>query len=317
LGVNWQPEELAELRTAVIVNPVAASGRVGRQLDDIMQHVGRVLARHVLLLTQRPMHGRELVRRALEEGCERIVSVGGDGAHNEAVNGFFADGKLINPKACLSVLSYGTGSDLARTMGVPRGPRGIERLLEGRLHHCDIGRVEYAPTEGGAPALRYFINVADFGAGGDVVRRVNGPLKRLGGFAAFLCSVLTTVAVYKAPDMELIIDGQPLNGPVYNFLVANGQYYGGGMRAAPNADLDSGHFDAYVIGDVNRIEAVLNLPKLYRGNLLKRSDKVQFFQARRIEARASSQVLLNLDGEQPGSLPATVEVLPQALPVLF
>ena len=67
---------------------------------------------------------------------------------------------------------------------------------------------------------------------------------------------------------------------------------------------------------MGKTEAVVNLPKLYRGRLLRKPEKVRYFRASRVLADSSQEVLLNLDGEQPGRLPATIQLLPSVLNVV-
>lgn len=302
-------------RVAVVVNPRSGNGRTGKRWPAMGASLREAVGGYTLMLTEAPGHATELVRRALREGHDRIISVGGDGTHNEVVNGFFEDDSLINPEASLAIVPAGTGSDLARTLRMPWGVDALPYVVDGMYTRTDIGRVRYTTPEGDL-AVRYFINIADFGAGGEVVRRVNMTSKFFGGFLSFFWGVISTLVSYENPEIQLEIDGVELEGRINNVIVANGQYYGGGMHVAPHARLDSRAFDVYVIGDVGRAEAVINLPKLYRGRLLRKPDKVRYFRASRIVAESSQQVLLNVDGEQPGKLPITMQLLPSVLNVV-
>ena len=303
------------MQPLVVVNPAAANGRLSKHVDEIAAQLRKILGPYELLRTEYGGHATHLVATALQDGVEQIISVGGDGTHNEVANGFFAGKQLRNPDAILGILPYGTGTDLGRSLGIRRGKHALEILVKNSIRTIDVGCVTYGLPDGGE-AVRYFLNVADFGMGGEVVKRVNGASKFFGGFLSFLWGVLATLAVYPNPVIHIEIDGEPTEGFCSNVIVANGQYYGGGMHVAPEARLDSGVFEVYVIGDVGRIEAVLNLPKLYRGHLLKKADKVTYHIAHHVVARSKDRVLLNLDGEQPGQLPATFEILPRALPIL-
>ena len=302
-------------RIAVVVNPRSGNGRTGKRWPTMGASLREAVGGYTLMLTEAPGHATELVRQALREGHDRIISVGGDGTHNEVVNGFFEDESLINPEASLAIVPPGTGSDLARTLRMPWGVDALPYVVDGMYTRTDIGRVRYTTSEGDL-AVRYFINIADFGAGGEVVRRVNMTSKFFGGFLSFFWGVISTLISYENPEIQLEIDGVELEGRINNVIVANGQYYGGGMHVAPHARLDSRAFDVYVIGDVGRAEAVINLPKLYRGRLLRKPDKVRYFRASRIVAESSQQVLLNVDGEQPGKLPITIQLLPSVLNVV-
>lgn len=308
--------KVKERRTVVVLNPAAANGRLAGHVQDLSGPMKSVLGEYELLQTEYPGHATQLVRSALEQGFDCVVSVGGDGTHNEVVNGFMSGKQLVNPEAHLALIPFGTGTDFSRTLALPRGLRALRQLAHAHPLSVDVGCVTHG-LEGGGEAVRYFVNVADFGAGGEVVKRVNESSKFFGGFLSFLYGVVATLATYQNPWVRLTIDGRDIEGHINNVIVANGQFYGGGMHVAPEARLDSGRFEVYVIGTFGRFEALVNLPKLYRGHLLKRADKVDYYLATRVVARSAEQVLLNLDGEQPGRLPATFEILPKGLSLLI
>ena len=87
------------------------------------------------------------------------------------------------------------------------------------------------------------------------------------------------------------------------------------MKVAPHAEFDDGLLDCVILGDFGRLEAVLNTPRVYSGDHL-RLAKVQTLRGRTFKAESwltESDVLLELDGETPGRLPATFQVYPQAI----
>ncbi len=300
-------------KVAVIVNPRSANGRTGKAWPALEHRFRDVLPQFDVLTTDRPWHAAELTRQALRSGCDRIVSVGGDGTHHEVLNGFF-DGYLpINPAASLAIFPHGTGSDLARTLGVLNAANALSLLNGSYSMKVDVGRVTFTLPGGAAQEVRYFINVADFGMGGSVVECVNRGTKRLGPFLTFLTALLRTLATYRNPLIKLQIDGELLEQRTVNVIIANGKYYGGGIHVAREARMDSGSFEVYVLGDIGFWKAVFNLPKFYTGSYIDRTDLVRRYTAHRVVAHSDERVLLNLDGEQPGQLPAAVEVLPAAL----
>jgi diacylglycerol kinase family enzyme len=108
------------MRAAMIVNPASDGGRTARAWPEIARrardHGLEVDAR----LTEAPGHAAELVRAALGEGADLILTVGGDGTVSEAVNGFFADGQSVATSAELAVVMRGSGCDFARTFRIPK-----------------------------------------------------------------------------------------------------------------------------------------------------------------------------------------------------
>lgn len=110
-------------------------------------------------------------------------------------------------------------------------------------------------------------------------------------------------------------DDLEMEATVMNVAVANGQYHGGGMCVAPDAVLDDGLFHVTVIGDMTLPQVFLNLPKLYNGRI-KTIGQVFTRTALRVFAESEQMVLLDVDGEQPGRLPVTIEMVPGAVKMI-
>jgi diacylglycerol kinase family enzyme len=122
---------------------------------------------------------------------------------------------------------------------------------------------------------------------------------------------------YKNAPVRLLLDDTPArDGKIYNVAVANGRYFGGGMKVAPDASLDDGLFDVVTMGDMGMSDLLLRGLDIYSGKHLK-NPKVSLHRARRVEAQPldGAEVLLDVDGEQPGRLPATFELVSGVLQV--
>jgi diacylglycerol kinase (ATP) len=89
-------------------------------------------------------------------------------------------------------------------------------------------------------------------------------------------------------------------------------YAAGGMKIAPEARPDDGHFDAILIGDISKADFITTFPKIYRGTHTSHP-KVDVVSARTVVVEAVEPLPVVLDGEQPGTTPARFEVLPGAL----
>jgi len=300
-------------KAAVIVNPRSAHGRTGRRWPALRAAIESALPGAVFFTTEGPRHGTELTRQALRDGFNWIVSVGGDGTHFEVANGFFEDGQPLNPKAVMSILPHGTGSDLARTLGIPRNAwKALPYLHSGAVIQADLGRLTYTDAEG-AEGTVYFQNTCRIGMGGEVVDRVNRSSKVLGGFFTFFLATVRALLHYRDKPMRIKVDRIEVEQAVKEVIVAKGQYDGGGMHVAPNARLDNGVFDVYIIGRVGVLDALTSLHKLYLGRLRERPDVVKYFRARHLSFTSTEEVKINTDGEMPGVLPARIDLLPGAL----
>lgn len=301
------------MATHVIVNPMAANGKAGRLWPVCAEMLGQVLEGDFKVhFTQWAGHAVDLAREAAAQGCGLVVAAGGDGTVNEVVNGL-ADAL---PRTKLGIVSLGTGKDLVKTLGIPADLRqAVQVLTNGAVRRIDLGHASFV-DRGGRQVQRLFVNVGDVGFSGAVVQRVNRSSKAWGGFLSYLGGLVTTLLTYSNKLVHITIDGSLDEIAVVNaVVVANGQYFGGGMWVAPMAQIDDGLFEVAVIGDVGKLGVIGNVPKLYRGTLASHP-KVRYFRGKKVTVTSGDELLLDLDGEQPGRAPVTFEVLPQALACL-
>jgi len=300
-----------------IVNPVAGGGLAGRRWPRIQKQAHRLLTPFQSAFTRGPGDATHLARRALLEGADILVCVGGDGTLGEMVTGMMDGTGPLRPDALLGLISLGTGRDFIRTSRIPGEPEGaLDVIAAGRSVPLDLGKISYVDRRG-EQTSRYFHNVASFGLGGEVDERVSRTTKIFGGFTSFIWATLLSVLRYRKKTIRLRIDDSPEETvAVMNVAVANGQYHGGGMWIAPEASLFDGLFHVTVIGDFSIPEVFRHLPKLYNGKL-QQLEKVRILTGKKIEARSDERVLLDVDGEQAGILPVSLEIVPSALRIII
>jgi YegS/Rv2252/BmrU family lipid kinase len=252
----------------------------------------------------------------LERGVTHVVSVGGDGTHSEIANAFVGPDGALFPQAALVPLSRGTGGDLVRTLGLPRDPhRSVRDLDLERTALIDVGWLRFRDPRG-KDAERAFLNVASLGMGGEVDLRVNRTSKALGGFASFLWATLATLVSYRAKRVRFSLNRGPWREEeVILIAVANGQFFGGGMWVAPTARIVDGELAAIAARNMNLLELLPLLAKLYRGAHLGHP-KVEDHRIRSLVAESPDEVWLDVDGEPLGTLPVEFRVLPGALRIL-
>ena len=314
-------------KTVVVVNPRSQNGALGRRWPEIARTIGRELGGFEHVMTEGPRDATRLAREALEGGADVVVAIGGDGTIQEVANGFFFDvrdgGKPVRPGAALGVIPFGTGGDFRKTIPIPDDLAGAAAILKaGATRTIDVGRLTYrAGGRDGDEASCIFVNIASFGIAGLVDQIANSSSKWMGGAVSFFLATARAAVRYKNQRVRIILDDkdeEALDLKINNVAVANGRYFGGGMHVAPEAALDDGVFDVIAIGDVTTLEMLRNGSKIYRGTHLG-LPKVTARKAKKVEARAlddGAEVLLDVDGESLGSLPATFEIVPAALPLV-
>ncbi len=303
--------------TLLVVNPQSKRGLLGRRWADLSSVIRRHYGPFEQAMTSRPGEATEITRQALESGTERVIAVGGDGTLNEVVGGFFRDSEPLSPDAELGLLPFGTGGDFRKTCGMPKElEAACEILARGRTRDIDAGKLSFVEPESGRRE-RIFINIASFGISGVVDEIVNEGSKRLGGRLSFMLATARANLRYQNKRVRLTFDDDaaaPLDMTIHNVAVANGRYFGGGMQIAPEAELGDGLFDVVALGDMTTREILLSGHRVYAGTHLGQA-KVSHRRARKVSAEPldPDPVRLDVDGETPGILPATFEILPGAL----
>jgi YegS/Rv2252/BmrU family lipid kinase len=263
------------------------------------------------LYSERPGHGIELAESAARGGADLVVAVGGDGTLNETVNGLVRAGGATE----LATIPLGTGMDFVRTYGIPTKFEDAVRVaVDGRPRTIDVGRVSYREWSGGE-AERYVANVGSVGMSAAVAQRANGMSKALGGKATFFYALTRVFLGWQNTSVSVQLeDGTRRDGRMHDVIVANGQWHGGAMWLAPNAQPDDGLFDIVVIGDVTKRDFITTAPKIYKGTYLAHP-KVDLLRARRVVVDAPERLPIELDGEQVGTTPVRFEIVPGAVRV--
>ncbi len=303
----------------VIVNPKSAAGSTRGKWTAIASDLRAHFGPFRVAFTKGPGDAISLARRHAEEGTRFIIACGGDGTINEVANGILLSGKDCE----LGIFPSGTGGDFRRTIGLPTEPREIARALrEGETRKIDVGRVSFIDNDG-EPAERYFLNVTSFGLAASIIERVKGstsldwlPLDTVRGRASFALSTMQEVVGLGTTRVHIQIDdGEESPLSTVNFCIANARYFGGGMMIAPDAKLADGYLDVVNVGDINTAKIILNAYTLYMGSH-RELPEVKSKLARSVTARPFNDgdiVQIEVDGELPGRLPATYEVVPAAL----
>ena len=307
----------------VIVNPTSASGATGESWPKLASDLSSRFGSFKNVFTKRSGEATDLACEAARKGTTFIIACGGDGTISEVANGILNSGK----PAELGILPSGTGGDFRKTLEIPTQPLAAAAILRnGQTRLIDVGRVTFTDN-GGHEVTRYFLGVASCGMSTKVIERVKsgGPdwlpantPQWLGGRVSFGASLLQTAVRTETTKVRVQIDdSHERHLSVVNLCVANARYFGGGMKIAPLAKLTDGKFDVISVGDLSALKIVTSAPRVYFGSHLSMPE-VSHTHAAKVILRPSSREIvipLEVDGELPGRLPATFQIIPRALKV--
>ncbi|HEY3065456.1 MAG TPA: diacylglycerol kinase family protein [Methylomirabilota bacterium] len=294
-------------RAFVVINPAAGHGASRKLAPSILAALRSSGATLEVAETDAPGAATRLATRAAHAGWPLVLAVGGDGTVNEVVNGLIADdGRCL---AAVGMINTGRGRDASRNLGLPTGVASVRRLLESeRETAVDLGVVEWANGR-----RRYFVVAAGAGFDAAVAARAQGRAGR--GTVAYVLAILASLRAHAPAPVTVTIDGgAPTTRRAAFVVCANGEYYGGGMKIAPGADVRDGVLDVVVVGNLGRLGLVRWLPSVYRGGHL-RCPEVTSAKARSVLIESASPLAVHVDGEPEEGTPVRIGVRPGALRV--
>lgn len=303
------------MKPFLVVNPRSAGGWTGRQIDRILAAARQALGEVDWAFTRSVGDGARLARDAYALGRRLVVAVGGDGTASEVIDGLSSAGGIGDPGLALGVLPNGTGGDLRRSLGLPAGLADAATALScPETISVDVGRAEFA-APGGGRVVRHFANVATCGVSAIVAAHVNRGRRLGSGKATFFLASARAMLGWSDRLVRWRADGGPwTEGRITAFSCCNGRFFGGGMKVAPEARLDDGLLDLVIWSGYGPLDLAIQRPKLYDGRHVGLPG-TRVLRAREVEVEAvgGPPMLLDLDGEQPGFLPARFTVVPGAL----
>ncbi len=232
--------------------------------------------------------------RALAGTEDRIVVVGGDGMVHQAANA------LAGSSTVLGIISAGTGNDAALSLGLSDD---IDEACKSALRKPTA--IDLIESDAGLA-----VTVATAGFSVAVNDRAND-MKRIKGGSKYTLSSLVELPKLRQYDLTMTFDGVEHEVEANLIAVANTKFFGGGMKIAPEAELNNGQLDVVIIGPAPRVAFAAVLPMVFSGRHVK-SRYVTIHRATTVQV-SGTDIDLRADGEDYGSLPATLTVRPQAL----
>jgi diacylglycerol kinase (ATP) len=297
-------------RLIVAINPTAAFGRhygAGAAASEILASAG-----HTVIEVRQPNY--ELLRREVEREVRAIESptraalivVGGDGLVSPGVNAVAETG------IPLGVVPVGTGNDTARNIGMPIGdPAAAAALIVAALEHepaaVDAARIVHGPH------TTWMLGALSAGFDAAVNERANF-MSWPNSERRYTIAVVRELLTFKAPHYRLVVDGAEREFEAMLVAVANHTSIGGGMRIAPDASMDDGLLDLFVVDRMSRPRFLRIFPKVFKGEHTGEPEvHLERVRSVRIEA---PRVVAYADGERIGPLPVEVSVVPGAVRLL-
>ena len=333
------------IETAIIVNPKSASGLTGKNWDSLHLMIKRLFGDNIqVAFTEKSGDGTTLTTNFIKKGYKKIVAIGGDGTINEVANGFFEEDirihgnennnngsnsflnqaavlKPINSEVVMAVFPCGTRNVLVKSLDLPEEFAECCQNFEAcKLQKIDVISVRARNVENHSKAAsRIFLNAAEIGIGAEIIDKAKKVRNVVNSrFISTLTGLFSTVPAYESSLCEISIDDghEDILTKMTMGVVANGRFLGGGFKAAPEANILDGLLDVVILKESSNLEMIENFLNIKDGDYTNEGD-IFYRQAKKvsIKSKENRDIPVTIDGEPIGILPATFEVLQNALTI--
>lgn len=299
------------MRHIFIINPVSGTeDPSGRLLPEIQKAAQKLGVEPIIEKTQYAGHAIEIARRWAETGeAVRLYACGGDGTLNEVFRG--AKGCQNAEVACVPC---GSGNDFVRNFGPQENFLDIADLMQGECRVLDVIETQY----GIASAICSAGLDAQVAYGIPKFRRVPG----MGGEMAYKLSILTSLCSHLGHRLQVVADGETFEDEYLMLAICNGQTYGGGFKASPEADMQDGLLDLVLVKKISRlrIAGVVNTYKkgghIQEGKVIPQlQDVMTFRRVKEVHIRVldGRPIIVTQDGECAPRMELDARVVPGAV----
>ncbi|MFH1784718.1 MAG: diacylglycerol kinase family protein [bacterium] len=246
------------------------------------------------------------------DGCELIISAGGDGTLNACINGIMhAKNKNPSNKTVLGIIPLGVSNVFALEADIPMDPiKACRALISYQTKKTDLIKIC-------TPFTRYFISMAGIGFDAQVVKSFKPKLKKIvGGKLAHILTGIPVLLKYNPTKFSLVCDNTqpPLSG--YFAIIGNIKSYGGRFRITSHANLDDGLLHICLFKGPRRRDLLRYIWGIIIGKHLS-FDDVEYLRTKAVKLQYEGNLWAQVDGDSLEIMPSEFEICPKAIDMLL
>lgn len=270
----------------------------GKKVEKVISSFNSAGAEYALHVTGSRDELKEIIRNLTSDEGNAIIVLGGDGTLHDTLNAF-----VDFEKNSLGIIPLGTGNDFAAAAKIPTDTKkATELILNGTPSHID-----YIEFDGGLRSLNAF----GMGIDVDVLKRTysKNSVKR----SKYLKAFIVCLAKFKSHNFTIRYNGVEERHFGMIAAVGNGRQFGGGIKLFPEAKIDDGYLDLFMVDFVSKARILGAFIKLMRGKV-NRVKQVKAVRVKEVEIVPDSEnYTLQADGELYDNIPIRAKIVENKL----
>lgn len=302
----------------VIISKLSGGGKAGQAWARVSQLLKERGVAFSEAFTEYQSHAIELTKEALRAGYRKILTLGGDGAIHEILNGVMTQTEVPSQEVTIAMIPVGSGNDWPRYHQIPLNDidKAVDVIVADKEMVQDVVKVE--TINNGNPYTRYMVNIGGLGFDAQVCHLFEASKKKgRSGDAQYYKCLMQGFLWYKCPHFTVKVDGEPFyEGPAFSVALGNGRYCGGGMMETPKAVIDDGLLDLTVVKKLWKGKFLFATKRLFDGTVLDMKEVLHTRAKNTIEIEATPASFMEVDGEPVGCSPAKCTLIPAAVKVV-
>tara|TARA_B100000003_G_scaffold85965_1_gene76995 strand:+ start:40 stop:1086 length:1047 start_codon:yes stop_codon:yes gene_type:complete len=307
--VQGKPAKVIHL----MVNPFSGKKngeKIAGQASAIFEENGISVSMHLSTYSGELIH---IAAGLSTDESDIVAVVGGDGSLSEVVTGLMQVGN----KCRVGLIPAGTGNSMANDLRIKSTEDAVARICAGHYQMLDLAKVDMVaglPGSEGGELTRYSANLVTWGLGVDST--IKAEKMRWMGPMRYDVGILMAIMANNRRHATLTLDGHAIENDFTLFLIQNSQTGGSLLPLAPGASLDDGKMDIGILKKMKRGQILKAFGQLKKEGRHVFHPMVDYHQFKTLEISTPKPTAINVDGENIGSTPLKMEVMPSSLKII-
>jgi diacylglycerol kinase (ATP) len=293
------------VRVKLIANPGAGDiSQTASRIEQVICHLLDNGMKVDLALAHPKDEAIRIARKAVKNGYDVIVAMGGDGTIGAVIRG------MAGSKVRLGIIAAGTENDIAGSLGIPDDLKEACALIaSGHTRKLDLGVISTRKMK-----KFYFFNMSAIGLTASIFPMIKEVPE--GNLLGIKDAVATLLKFDPKPKVFLTLDGESkIEVETMLVTIANMPITGAKNLVAPDASMEDGLLDIAVYPDYNKAEVLSYFARTAHENKIP-DGTIQRYRARKIKIKTSPKLDVAAEGILLGRGTARIKLLPGALRVI-